>query len=222
MEHTHRDSARIRILIADDHKVVREGLRAFLSEEPDMEIVGEAANGREAAALAAILRPAVVLMDLVMPEVGGVEATRMVRDVSPESHVLILTSFTEDQQVRDAIAAGASGYLLKDVLQEDLLRAIRDAAQGRPTLHPDVQRQLMRQVNTSGTQTPLDELTPRERDVLALIGRGRSNKEIAAALHLTEGTVKGYVSAILVKLNVDDRTQAALTAVRHGLASGDF
>ena len=216
------NSRPIEILIADDHEMVREGLRTLLSDEPDLRIVGEASNGRDAVALAGALHPHVVLMDLVMPEMDGIEAAHGVRAASPDSHVLILTSFADDLQVREALQAGASGYLLKDVLKAELLRAIHDAAQGRPTLHPDIQRRLMQQITDPAASSPLDSLTPRERDVLALIGQGCSNKQIAASLRLTQGTVKGYVSAVFAKLGVADRTQAALTAVKHGLVSGDL
>lgn len=208
----------ISLLIAEDHEVVREGLRAILAEDTGITVVGEAANGAAAVALAASLRPDVILMDVKMPEMDGVEATRRIRAQQPDSQVLILTSFAEDAPVRAAIQAGAIGYLLKDVLKTELLTAIHAAARGRPTLHPEAQRHLMRQVAEPAPATPLQELTRRERDVLALIARGRSNKEIAVALRLTEGTVKGYVSTVLAKLDVDDRTQAALYAVRHGIA----
>lgn len=209
-------SPAIRVLLVDDHAIVREGLRALLSEEPGIGVAGEAANGAQAVALAAELRPEVVLMDLVMPEMDGIEATRRIRAASPASRVLVLTSFAGDAQVHAAIEAGALGYLLKDVLKPELVRAIRAAAQDSPTLHPEVQRRLMRQLAAPPKPSPLEGLTERERSVLALIARGHSNKEIAAALHLTEGTVKGHVSAILLKLGVADRTQAALLAVRHG------
>jgi two-component system, NarL family, response regulator LiaR len=212
----------ITVLIVDDHAVVREGLRAVLAEDPEFALVGEAANGAEAVDLAASLRPDVVLMDLIMPVMGGVEATQRIRASGASSRVLILTSFVDDQQVRDAIQAGAIGYLLKDMLTPDLLHGVRAAARGNPALHPEAQRRLMQQVVEPPARPPHGDLTERERDVLALIARGRSNKEIAAALGLTEGTVKGYVSAILSKLDVADRTQAALYAVRHGLASGDL
>jgi DNA-binding NarL/FixJ family response regulator len=205
----------IRVLLVDDHAIVREGLRTLLSEEPELEVVGEAANGAEAVALTQALHPDVILMDLVMPEMDGIEAMRGIRDVSPASRVLVLTSFGDNQHVRDAIQAGAVGYLLKDVLKADLLQAIRAAAQGQPMLHPEAQRQLMRQVITP-VRSLLDDLTPRECDVLRLIVCGQNNKEIAATLHVTEGTVKGHVSAILSKLGVADRTQAALYAVKHG------
>lgn len=207
----------IRVLIVDDHEIVREGLTTLLAEEAGIEIVGQATNGREALALAAELAPDVVLLDLVMPEMDGIETIRRLRRASPACQVLVLTSFAGDQRVHNAIEAGAIGYFLKDVLKADLLRAIQSAAAGEPALHPEVQRALIRQVTGASQTARLDELTERERDVLRLIANGRSNKEIAAALHLTEGTVKGYVSAILAKLEVADRTQAALYAVKHGL-----
>jgi NarL family two-component system response regulator LiaR len=207
----------IRVLLVDDHEIVREGLRTLLAEEPEIAVVGEAANGVEALALAADLRPDVALMDLMMPQMDGIEATRQLRTACPSCQVLVLTSFSDDRKVREAIQAGAIGYLLKDVLRPELLRALRAAAQGSPTLHPEAQRRLMQQVTSPPPPSPFAELTGREQDVLRLIARGQSNKEIAASLHLTEGTVKGYVSAILVKLDVSDRTQAALYAVRHGL-----
>ena len=207
----------IRVLLVDDHAIVREGLRTLLSEESDIEVVGEAGDGAESVKLVAILQPHVILMDLVMPGMDGIQAMRNVRVVSPSSQVLVLTNFGDDQRVRDAIQAGAIGYLLKDVLRADLLQAIRAAAQGQPTLHPEVQRYLMRQVTTPPMRSLVDDLTPREGEVLQLIVRGQSNKEIAASLRVTEGTVKGHVSAILSKLGVADRTQAALYAVKHGL-----
>jgi DNA-binding NarL/FixJ family response regulator len=209
----------IRVLIVDDHPIVREGLRTLLADVADIAIVGEAANGQAAVEQAAALRPDVVLMDLALPEMDGIQATEQVRSVSPGSHVLALTSFADDQHVSGAIQAGAIGYLLKDVLKPDLLQAIRLAAQGQPTLHPIAQRYLMRQMSAPAPRSHLDELTERERDVLRLIGGGCSNKEIAAVLHLTEGTIKGYVSTILAKLGVADRTQAALYAVRQGLVN---
>ena len=209
----------IRVLLVDDHAIVREGLRMLLSEESDIEVVGEAGDGAESVKLAARLQPHVILMDLVMPGMDGIHAMQNIRVVSPSSQVLVLTSFGDVQRVRDAIQAGAIGYLLKDVLKTDLLRAIRAAAQGQPTLHPEAQRHLMRQVATPPTRSLIDDLTPRERDVLQLIVRGQSNKEIAASLRVTEGTVKGHVSAILSKLGVADRTQAALYAVKYGFGA---
>ena len=207
----------LRLLIADDHAVVREGLRMFLTEEPDIEVVGEASNGEEATALAARLRPDVVLMDLTMPVLDGIEATRRIRADCPNTQVLVLTSFADDRRVLESVQAGAVGYLMKDVLKPELLRAIHDAAQNKPTLHPQAQRLLMQQVVSPTPVSPFQDLTERERDVLRLIAQGQSNKQIAAALGLTEGTIKGYVSAILLKLEVADRTQAALFAVKNGL-----
>ncbi len=192
---------------------------SLLSSVPEFEVIGEAATGEEAVVRAAQLQPDVILMDLVMPEMDGLEATKLIREGGSASRILVLTSFADDQRVRAAIRAGAIGYLLKDVLKDDLLHAIRTAAQGRPALHPEAQRHLMQQVAAPAPPSLLEDLTARERDVLRLIARGQSNKEIAATLHLTEGTVKGYVSAILAKLGVVDRTQAALYAVKHGLAT---
>ena len=204
----------VRVLIVDDHSIVREGLRTLLSEEAEIEVVGEAANGAEAVKLVATRHPHVILMDLVMPEVDGIEAIRRIRARKSACEILVLTSFGDDQHVRDAIQAGATGYLLKDVLKADLLRAIHAAARGEPTLHPEAQRVLIRQTTAP---SPFKDLTERELDVLRLIAQGRSNREIALTLHLTEGTVKGYVSTVLDKLQVDDRTQAALFAVKHKL-----
>lgn len=207
----------IRIVIADDHQIVREGLRAVATTGQDtISVVGEAANGAEAVRLSAQLQPDVVLMDLQMPEVDGVEATRRIRAAEKPPAVLVLTTFAEDARIREALQAGAIGFLLKDVAKEDLLRAIFAAARGTPTLHPVAQQVLLKQM-TEPESSPFEPLTARERDVLRLIARGASNKEIAAQLFLSVGTVKGYVSAILPKLGVQDRTQAALFAAKHGL-----
>ena len=210
----------IRVLLVDDHAIVREGLETLLSEEPDVAVVGQAASGAEALAQAARLQPDVILMDLVMPGLDGIAATRRVPEVSAASRVLVLTSYSDDGRVQEALRAGAAGYLLKDVLKPDLLRAIRATARGEAVLHPAAQRQLLRQLSAP-PRAPHDDLTARERDVLRLLAAGRSNRQIAATLYLTEGTVKGYVSAILTKLDLADRTQAALYAVRHGLATED-
>jgi DNA-binding NarL/FixJ family response regulator len=209
--------ARIRLLLVDDHPVVREGLRTLLSEEADIDCVGEARNGEEAVRLARETRADVVLLDLAMPGMDGIQAIRQIREQSPATQIVALTSFSDETRVRTAIEAGAVGYLLKDVLKEDLLRAIRNARLGQPSLHPQAQRHLMRRVRKAAEVSPLDVLTPRERTILELIGRGRNNKAIAEALGLTQGTVKGHVSRILDKLGVQDRTQAALVAVREGL-----
>jgi len=212
----------IRVLVVDDHEIVREGLQTLLSEEADFDVVGAAGDGTIAVTLAEATKPDVIIMDLVMPGLDGIEATRRILRNNPEARVLVLTTFADDRRVREAIQAGATGYLLKDVLKADLLRALRDAAIGRPSLHPEVQQHLMREVagKTSSSQGPAAphlSLTEREVGILRLIADGRSNKEIAAALYLTEGTIKGYVSTIFDKLGVEDRTQAALYAVKHGL-----
>ena len=206
----------IRVLIADDHQVVREGLQMILAEsDGEIVVVGEASDGEEAVRLATAVKPDVVLMDLSMPRVDGLEATRRLREAGIESRVLILTSFADGEGVRDAIRAGVTGYLMKDVLKAELLAAIRLAADGVPTLHPRAQQHPMRGIAEPETPSPFTALTPRERDVLALLARGESNKRIAAALNLSIGTVKGYVSAIFEKLGVEDRTQAALLAAKH-------
>ncbi len=213
----YRPTTRVRVMIVDDHTIVREGLQTLLDEDPNIEIVGSAANGVQALMLAEQLLPDIILMDLVMPEMDGITATRQLRERRNTARVLVLTSFADDQKVRDAIQAGAVGYLLKDVLKPDLLRAIFNAMEGRSTLHQDVQQMLMRQSSTQSERLPHHSLTEREMSVLRLIAQGRSNKEIAAALFLTEGTVKGYISTIFDKLDVEDRTQAALYAVKQGL-----
>ena len=207
----------LRLLVVDDHPIVREGLRTLLAEESAIECIGEAASGEEAVRLAQEARPDVILMDLMMPGMDGVEAIRRIRERDPQMQIVALTSFSEEQTVRSAIEAGAVGYLLKDVLRDELLRAIRNAAAGRPSLHPQAQRHLIQRVRRSGERSPLDELTPRERGILERIARGQNNKTIAGALQLSQGTVKGHISRIFDKLGVQDRTQAALLAVRLGL-----
>ncbi len=210
----------VRVLIVDDHQIVREGVRAVLEGE-GFEVVGESGSADEAVALLQSPSPAgvadVVLMDLVMPGLPAIEAIRRIRRISPSTQVLVLTTFLDERLVQEALSAGAIGFLLKDVLKDDLARAIRQARQGRPWLHPEAQRLLMHRVTSPSAPPAHEALTPRERDVLELISRGRSNKQIAAALHLSEGTVKGYTSIIFDKLGVTDRTQAALYAVRNGL-----
>ena len=206
----------VRVLIADDHQVVREGLQMILAEsDGEIVVVGEASDGDEAVRLATAMKPDVVLMDLSMPRVDGLEATRRLKEAGVPSRVLILTSFAEGEGVRDAVRAGVTGYLMKDVLKAELLTAIRLAADGVPTLHPRAQQHLMRGIAEPETPSPFGALTPRERDVLALLAQGESNKRIAAALNLSIGTVKGYVSAIFEKLGVEDRTQAALLVAKH-------
>jgi NarL family two-component system response regulator LiaR len=209
------------ILIADDHAIVREGLRILLSDAPGLELVGEAADGLAAVEQAARLQPDLVLLDLVMPGVDGIEATRRILAQQPRCRILILTSFAEDQNVVAAMQAGAAGYLLKDVLQADLLDAIERAMRGEPALHPEAQRKLIEHLShppaPAGDAAELDQLTGRELEVLKLIARGQNNRQIAEALTITEGTVKGHVSNILSKLHLQDRTQAALYAVKYGL-----
>jgi NarL family two-component system response regulator LiaR len=206
----------IGVLIADDHPFVRHGLRTFLETLDDVEVVGEAANGAEAVEQAAKLVPDVVLMDLVMPELDGVEATRRIRAESPTTKVIVLTSFDADEQVFPAIKAGAAGYLLKDVRPAELAEAIRKASRGEALLAPSVAAKLMQEV--AGDRSPAAGLTERELEVLRLIARGLSNKMIARELVVSEKTVKTHVSNILAKLHLSDRTQAALYAVREGLA----
>jgi DNA-binding NarL/FixJ family response regulator len=210
----------IRVMIVDDHSVVREGIRTYLDLEERFIIVGEASNGREAADKVPALKPDVVLMDLLMPEMDGIAATRAIKQVSPDVKVIVLTSFTDDEHIMPAIEAGATGYLLKDVSAEDLAKAIEGAYLGQAQLHPEVARKLMDQVRQPrrAAEQPGETLTPREMEVLRLIASGMSNKEIGRQLVMTERTVKGHVSNILGKLNLQDRTQAALYAVRHGLA----
>jgi len=214
----------IRVLIVDDHEIVREGLQTLLSEESDFEVVGTTGDGAAAVDLAEMTKPDVIVMDLVMPGLDGIEATQRIVRNNPDARVLVLTTFADDKRVREAIQAGATGYLLKDILKADLLRALRHAAIGRPYLHPGVQQHLMREDAgkpdaSQGQASPHLSLTEREIGILRLIAEGRSNKEIAATLYLTEGTIKGYVSTIFDKLGVQDRTQAALYAVKHGLVS---
>jgi NarL family two-component system response regulator LiaR len=207
----------IRVLIADDHAVVRQGLRTFLELQEDIEVVGDAADGE--AALAGVERhePDVVLMDLVMPGVGGVEAIRRLRELRPETRVLVLTSFLDDEKLFPAVRAGAAGYLLKDVEPAELLRAIRTVADGEALLHPAVAARLMEEFSDAERPVAEEALTAREREVLLLIARGLPNKQIALELGIAEKTVKTHVSSILSKLGLTDRTQAALYAVRAGL-----
>ncbi len=212
--------SKVQVLIADDHAIVREGLRSLLEEEQDIEVVGEAGSGEEAVRQVERLRPDVVLMDLRMPgPLDGLQALQRVRAQWPTTQVVVLTTFSGEREVKEAVAHGAIGYLLKDALKDDIVRALRNAVVGRPSLHPEAQRHLMRRVAAAGEPAPHEDLTARELDVLRLLGQGHSNKAIAARLDLSEGTVKGYVSTVLSKLDVDDRTQAALYAVRHGLVS---
>ena len=206
----------IRILIVDDHAVVRQGLRMFLALDDELEVVGEAANGEEAIRRAHELAPDVVLMDLLMPQMDGIAATEAIRRELPDVEVIALTSVLEDKAVYGAVRAGAIGYLLKDTQADELCRAIKAAAAGQVQLSPQAALRLMREVQVP--QSP-EKLTARETEVLRLLARGMSNKEIGAALVIGLKTVKTHVSSILSKLGVPSRTQAALYAVRIGLVS---
>ncbi|WP_103502210.1 MULTISPECIES: response regulator transcription factor [Streptomyces] len=205
----------IRVLIVDDHQVVRRGLRTFLELQDDIEVVGEAADGAEGAERAAELLPDVVLMDIKMPGTDGVEALRTLRDRENPARVLIVTSFTEQRTVVPALRAGAAGYVHKDIDPLALARAIRSVHSGHILLQPEIARALLTSESPGSGRT--GSLTDRERQVLSLIARGRSNREIARNLVLSEKTVKTHVSNILMKLDLADRTQAALWAVRHGI-----
>ena len=206
-----------RVLIADDHSVVRQGLRMFLGSDPELVIVGEARDGAEAVRLARQLKPDVVLMDLLMPVMDGIAATAAICREAPDTEVVALTSVLEDAAVVDAVRAGAIGYLLKDTDAHELRRAIKAAAAGQVQLSPQAAARLLREVRTP--EKSAEPLTERETDVLRLLAQGKSNKEIAHALHIAEQTVKTHVSHLLDKLGVPSRTQAALYAIRVGLAS---
>jgi NarL family two-component system response regulator LiaR len=228
--HTTSPDKKIGVLLVDDHTVVRQGLRMFIEMQNDMEVIGEGTNGIEAVALAARLNPDVILLDLLMPQMDGVEATRKILECAPHSRVLILTSFGEDDKVFPAIRAGAQGYLLKDIQPRDLVQAIRETYQGKAQLHPDVARRLMRAVSgETSIKEPkpiavpkeLQGLTDREREVLELIARGLTNREIAKKMVISEKTVKTHVSNLLEKLDLEDRTRAAIWALKHGLGSQD-
>ena len=208
----------IAVLIVDDHSVVREGLRAFLQLQDGIEVAGEAGDGEEALEQALALRPDVILMDLVMPKLDGVAAMRELRARVPESRVIVLTSFLDDERLLPAVQAGAAGYLLKNSEPAELVRAIRAAHGGETIIDPTVASRLVQAI-ADGRRSAADQaLTRREREVLELIARGRSNKRIAFELGISEKTVKTHVGHVLAKLGVSDRTQAALLAVREGLA----
>ncbi len=212
--------AKIKVLIVDDHQVVRQGLRTFLELHDDMFVVGEADDGAAAVEQVCRLGPDVVLMDLVMPQMDGIAATRAIKAKASSPKVIALTSFTEDDKVFPAIQAGASSYLLKDVTPDELVEAIRAVYRGEPRLHPDIARKLMQQVaqQTSPTResAEADNLTEREREVVRLVAQGASNSEIARALVISDKTVKTHVSNILSKLRLQDRTQLAICAVKRG------
>ncbi len=211
----------IRVLICDDQDMVCQGLQAILRTAEDVEVVGLAFDGRQAVEMIPRARPEVVLMDLKMPVMNGIEATRRIREAHPQVKVLVLTTFDADEWVLDAVRAGASGYLLKDTPRAALLEAIRGTAAGESFVDPAVAGTLLAQAARAQPRPDpgyAARLGPRERDVLGLLARGLSNGEIAARLHLSEGTVRNYVSEVLSKLEVSDRTQAAVLALRYGLA----
>ncbi|MEU5100463.1 response regulator transcription factor [Streptomyces sp. NPDC020996] len=210
----------IKVLVVDDHQVVRRGLRTFLEVQEDIEVVGEAADGADGVARAEELRPDVVLMDVKMPGMDGVAALRRLRELGNPARVLIVTSFTEQRTVVPALRAGAAGYVYKDIDPDALAGAIRSVHAGHVLLQPEVADVLLSQEDAGPGQGRAGSLTEREREVLGLIADGRSNREIARALVLSEKTVKTHVSNILMKLDLADRTQAALWAVRHGVADG--
>jgi NarL family two-component system response regulator LiaR len=212
----------IRVVIVDDHAIVRKGIRALLRNLPDIEVVGEAEDGWEAIAEVEKLQPDVVLMDLLMPELDGIEATRRIMLHQPDVRILVLTSFAGEDEIFPAIKAGALGYHLKDSSPEELVRAIRQVHGGDSSLHPVIARKVLQELSRPSERPPTpDPLTPREVQVLRLVAQGRSNQEIADALVISETTVRTHVSNILSKLHLASRTQAALYALREGLASLD-
>lgn len=212
----------IRILITDDHVVVRRGTQALLATEPEIDVVGEAKNGEEAVAKALQLQPDVILMDLEMPVMDGIEAIRRITASRPDARILVLTSFATDDKVFPAIKAGALGYLLKDSSPDELVRAIRQVHRGESSLHPTIARKLLQEMSRPMQKPPTeDPLTEREVEVLRLVAQGRSNQDIADELVISEATVRTHVSNILGKLHLASRTQAALYALKEGLASLD-
>ncbi|MBP2017876.1 NarL family two-component system response regulator LiaR [Symbiobacterium terraclitae] len=208
----------IRLLIVDDHKMVREGLKIYLSTEPEIHVVGEAENGEEAARLAAELRPDVILMDLIMPGVDGIEGTKRCLAACPETRVIVLTSMPDDELVVPAIRAGALSYILKDISADELAETIKKAVSGKPTLHPVAAQRMMQELTAPPKPRPgVDEISPREMEVLRLIAQGLSNKEIGDRLFIGERTVKTHVSHLLEKLQLQDRTQLAIYALQNKL-----
>jgi NarL family two-component system response regulator LiaR len=212
-------SESISVLLVDDHAMVRQGVKAFLVTQPDLSVIGEAGSGEEAIQLAAQLIPDVILMDLIMPNMDGVEATRRVKRVSPRSQIVVLTSYHEDEHIFPALKAGALSYILKDVSADELAAAVRKAAVGEAVLHPRVAARVIKELQgkREDNLNPFTELSERELEVLKLIADGMSNADIAAKLVLSEKTIKGHVSNILSKLHLVDRTQAAVYAWREGV-----
>ena len=217
------ESATITVLIVDDHALVRQGVRAFLETQPGMSVVGDVGSGAEALRVAADLAPDVALMDLIMPEMDGVEATRRLKQLSPHTQVIVLTSYHQDEHIFPAIRAGAISYLLKDVDARELAAAVRRAAHGEATLHPQVAARVVQEIHgaSQASVNPFTDLSDRELEVLKLIAAGVSNTEIAERLVISEKTVKSHVSNILSKLHVIDRTQAAIYAWREGVVRRD-
>ena len=213
----------VTVLLVDDHEVVRQGLRASLEARPDFTVVGEAESGEAAVRLAGEHIPDVILMDLIMPGMDGVEATRQVKNISPRTHIIVLTSYHEDEHIFPALQAGATSYILKDVKMDELAEAIRRAAQGEATLHPRVASRVIQELHGARhlELNPFTELTGREFEVLKLIAEGLGNSNIATQLVISESTVKGHVSNILSKLHLADRTQAAVYAWQKGVVRRD-
>jgi DNA-binding NarL/FixJ family response regulator len=215
-------SQAIRVLIVDDHTIVRKGIRALLAEIAGIEVVGEAGNGQEAVAQAETLHPDVILMDLAMPKMDGIEATRQIKASQPESRILVMTSFAADDKVFPAIKAGALGYLLKESAPEDLVQAIHQIHRGESSLHPTIARKVLQEITHSSDRPPTpDPLTEREAEVLRLVAQGLSNQDIAKKLSISDPTVRTHVSNIMSKLHLATRIQAALYALREGLVSLD-
>lgn len=212
-------SERISVMIVDDHEVVRKGIRAYLESTPDFKVVGEAASGREAVRLAAELVPDVILMDLIMPDMDGIETTRAIKKISPRSQIVVLTSFHEDAHIFPALKAGAISYILKDVKMEALAEALQRAARREVTFHPLVAERVLRTIRHDDSEEELlyADLTERELEILKLIANAQTNSQIAQQLVISEYTVKGYVSNILSKLHLSDRTQAAVYAWEKGI-----
>ncbi len=211
------------ILIVDDHTVVRDGLNALLAAESGMKVVGMAANGAEAVKLAQELQPDVILLDLVMPQMDGVQATKEIKKVWPQARILVLTSFAENHMVFSAIKAGAMGYMMKDTSSDALIQAIRDTYLGKPALGPDIARKLMDDIQEQeGGGEETGDLTEREIEILQQMALGKTNQEIADELYLSERTVRTHVTNILAKLSLSNRTQAVLYALRQGIAHMDY